>query len=98
MWCKYNWKLYFIKLKLNQILKLNVNTNFVNFGTIVIGEKLNRKVQLINKGALGTKFKIISSVSRDNNSANDEGIQLGDVNIFNLTQTNYLSYICFNSR
>jgi hypothetical protein len=48
-------------------------------------------------GALGTKFKIITSVSRDNNSANDEGIQLGDVNTFNLTQTNYLSYISFNN-
>ena len=27
----------------------------------MIGEQLNRKVQLINKGALGTKFKIVDA-------------------------------------
>ncbi len=39
---------------------LSVNTSSIYFGTIVIGEEANRKVQLINKGALGTTFKIIS--------------------------------------
>jgi hypothetical protein len=56
-----------------------VNTNSVNFGTIVIGEKLNRKIQLINKGALGTNFKIISANKSDIVKQNDEGIHLGDV-------------------
>ena len=56
-----------------------MNTNSVNFGTMVIGEKLNRKIQLINKGALGTNFKITSANKSDIVKSNDEGIQLGDV-------------------
>lgn len=38
---------------------MSVNTNSVVFGTIVIGEKLVRKIQLVNKGALGTSFELM---------------------------------------
>lgn len=59
---------------------MSANMNSVSFGTVVIGEKLNRKVQLINKGALGTNFKVASSSSSGKNEpTNIEGIQLGDV-------------------
>lgn len=58
---------------------MSVNSNLVNFGTIVIGEKLNRKIQLINKGALGTNFKIVSTIQTDKVINSEEGIQLGDV-------------------
>lgn len=58
---------------------MSVNSNLVNFGTIVIGEKLNRKIQLINKGALGTNFKIVSTIQTDKVIYSEEGIQLGDV-------------------
>ena len=37
-----------------------MNTNSVYFGTIVIGESISRKIQLANKGALGTNFKIFT--------------------------------------
>ena len=63
---------------------MNINISSVSFGTIVIGEKLNRKVQLINKGALGTNFKIICPVKSEKNkltSHNDDGIKLGDVSV-----------------
>lgn len=57
-----------------------MNTNSVNFGTIVIGEKLNRKIQLINKGALSTNFRIVPYNKSDIVKQNtEEGIQLGDV-------------------
>jgi hypothetical protein len=39
---------------------LSVNTNSIYFGTIVIGESINRKIQLANKGALGSNFKILT--------------------------------------
>ena len=32
----------------------------INFGTTVIGEVINRKITLSNKGALGTKFEIFN--------------------------------------
>lgn len=70
---------------------MSVNSNLVNFGTIVIGEKLNRKIQLINKGALGTNFKIVSTIQTDKVIYSEEGIQLGDViSKKNVTQLNKL--------
>ena len=39
---------------------LSVNTQSVYFGTIVIGESINRKIQLVNKGALGTNFQVLT--------------------------------------
>lgn len=55
---------------------LSVSTSSIYFGTIVIGEEANRKVQLINKGALGTTFKVMSEddvISKSNldSSGND---------------------------
>lgn len=63
---------------------LSVNTNSIYFGTIVIGEELNRKVQLINKGALGTNFKLISQkdlIAQDSFRAPDS-----EINSFNTQQ------------
>lgn len=37
-----------------------MNSNSITFGTIVIGEEIIKKIQLINKGALGTNFKLIT--------------------------------------
>ncbi len=37
-----------------------MNSESIYFGTTVIGESLNRKIQLVNKGALGTKFKLMT--------------------------------------
>lgn len=63
---------------------LSVNTNSIYFGTIVIGEELNRKVQLINKGALGTNFKLISNkdlIAQESFRAPDS-----EINSFNTQQ------------
>ena len=61
------------------------------FGTIVIGEKLVRKIQLINKGALGTNFEIMkmqdykklteTSENKETSEQNfpEDGIELGEV-------------------
>lgn len=64
------------------------------FGTIVIGEKLVRKIQLINKGALGTSFELMrmrefkklgqpedNSESQANKDDPIDGIEMGEVNI-----------------
>lgn len=62
-----------------------MNTQSVYFGTIVIGEKLTRKIQLINKGALGTNFKLMdlkefkNSSNDDSENLQEDGIKMGDV-------------------
>ncbi len=38
---------------------LSVSSESVYFGTVVILEEVSRRVQLVNKGALGTSFKIV---------------------------------------
>ncbi len=38
---------------------LSVSSSSVHFGTVVIVEEVSRKVQLVNKGALGTNFKLV---------------------------------------
>ena len=70
---------------------MSVNTNSVVFGTIVIGEKLVRKIQLINKGALGTSFELMrmrdfkklgqpdDSESQANKDDPIDGIEMGEV-------------------
>ena len=45
---------------------MSVSSHSVNFGTTVIGEVINRKIQLANKGALGTKFYVINSKYKSN--------------------------------
>jgi hypothetical protein len=52
---------FFCFIIFTKIKQLSLSTQSINFGTIVIGESLNKKTQLINKGALGTKFKITTS-------------------------------------
>ena len=78
-----------VKLKKTCIWKISVNTNNVNFGTIVICEQSNRKIQLINKGALGTKFQVLqlNQVKSDDNTKStteSEGIRLGNVTLLKL--------------
>lgn len=67
---------------------LAVNTNSVYFGTIVIGEKISRKIQLTNKGALGTSFKLITleqfqhlknPPTPDSSATDESAIQIGQV-------------------
>jgi hypothetical protein len=69
---------------------VTVNTNSVYFGTIVIGDKIFRKIQLINKGALGTNFKLMKSKElktrepnndekTSENQKEDGGIEIGEV-------------------
>jgi hypothetical protein len=69
--------------------------NSINFGTIVIGEQLNRKIKLINKGALGSNFQVNNMSANENSEIisqevndqenklnNQEGLTIGKVNMF----------------
>lgn len=66
---------------------MSVNTNSVHFGTIVIAEKSLRKIQLINKGALGTNFEVLklsefkkkSKEEKTENETTESSIELGEV-------------------
>lgn len=69
--------------------KVSVNTNLVYFGTIVIGEKTIRKIQLINKGALKTRFELLkagdlkktpeTTKNESTDTKSSEGIEIGEV-------------------
>lgn len=69
-----------------------MSTQSIYFGTTVIGEVIQKKIQLVNKGALGTNFKITSlkenqkaiqnevTIEPKNDQANDdESIKIGEV-------------------
>lgn len=57
---------------------LSVNTDSIYFGTTVIGESLNRKIQLINKGALGTNFKLLTLKEFDKPEIQDQTNPVGE--------------------
>ncbi len=71
--------------------KLTVSTQSVYFGTTVIGETIQKKIQLVNKGALGTNFQVLSlkenqraienkhELEPKNDQSNDESIKIGEV-------------------
>lgn len=74
------------------IFQLSVSTQSIYFGTTVIGEVVQKKIQLVNKGALGTNFKILSlkenqkaiqnveNIEPKNDQLNDdESIKIGEV-------------------
>ena len=64
---------------------MSVNTNSVHFGTIVIAEKSLRKIQLINKGALGTSFEVMKlsefkkKSKEEKTETTESSIELGEV-------------------
>ncbi|MGH0160907.1 UNVERIFIED_CONTAM: hypothetical protein FKN15_040199 [Acipenser sinensis] len=43
--------------------KLAVDSSLIDFGTHVVGETISRTITLSNRGALGTKFNLVTSVS-----------------------------------
>lgn len=58
--------------------------NSINFGTTVIGEVLNRKIQLFNKGALGTKFRLVNKKSLKKEEVKDlTGTEIGSASVLN---------------